>query len=146
MEDQTNLAPWAHPKASRWFETLLERSGLIEDIEQQIQQNDEAFDLQSARLLLSILALLGRPGIWPERHRRVLAKVANKANRLMSQQESQTTARNSKRTPMTLEQHQRSGKANEAMEIEIEMVRRWAGASNRQTEIKQPPTWGEYWG
>ena len=147
MPEPKDLSPWAHPKASKWFDVLLERSGLIEEIETQLHKDDDIPDIESARLLISILAMLGRPGIWPERHQRVLVKAASKVNRMINQQcEKSETRDRKKKKPLTLEQHQRSAQASIAIEVELEMVRRWGGASNRQSPIKQPPSWGEFWG
>ena len=146
MPNETNLAPWSHPKAQRWFDTLLERSGFIQEIEDQTHLDDSQWDVSRARIVLSFLVMLGRPGIWPDRHRGVLNRAASKANRTLENPADRPveTGRRKKR-PLTLEQHQKTNQAKSAIMKEIEIVRRRAGMSNRKMPIKQPPQWGKFW-
>ena len=141
-----NLSPWAHPKATQWFEAVLEKSGFLEEVEQQVNQAETLLDVQSGRLLLAMLVMLGRPGVWPAMHRKVLARAANSVNRISTKAASSDSGATRSRKPITLDEHQRKEKAKLALATEVEIVRRWAGVSNRSTEIKQPESWGEYWG
>lgn len=146
MDDTTQLSPWAHPKAQQWFETLLERSGFIEEIEEQIVKEDDFLELPAARLMIALLVLLGRPGIWPERHRRALARAVSKVKRIAGKQANPDSAKNGGRRPLTLDEHRRTSVAANAIEEELEIVRRWAAMSNRRTPIRPPATWDDFWG
>ena len=143
--EQNNLSPWSHPKARYWFETILQKSGFVEEIEDQVNQAEALLDVESGRLLLAILAMMGRPGMWPKQHKRVLAKAANTVNRMAGKSDNAGDATQKKR-PITLGEHQRQEQAKSALATEVEIVRRWGGMSNRSTEIKQPEAWGKFWG
>ena len=148
MSNPTQLAPWAHPKAQKWFETILEKSGFIEEIEEQVNQQTDLLDVESGRMLLAMLVLLGRPGIWPAQHKMVLARAANRVDRLAKGQANGANGGASKppsNKPLTIREHQQQSTSVTALQEEVEIVRRWGGASKRKTKIDQPESWGEFW-
>lgn len=144
MQDENNLSPWAHPKAQRWFATLLERSGFIAEIEDTLQLDDSHFELGHGRMMLALMIMLGRPGIWPDDKKRVLNRAASKVNKLAND-DSPKASSGKKPKPLSLDQHQRNAKAKKAVQDEIEIVRRRAGMSNRKSKLPPPETWKGFW-
>ena len=143
MEDN-DLAPWAHPKAKKWFATLIERSGFANQIEDTLQLNDDQWELAHGRIILAMLIIMGRPGIWPDDKARVLQRTASKINAL-SKLAGNSAPANKSSKPLTIEQHQRNSSANAAINDELELLRRRAGMSNRKSPMQQPKTWGRFW-
>lgn len=146
MPNKNNdLSPWAHPKAQRWFATLLERSGFISEIEDTVQLDDDHLDLPHGRMMLALLILLGRNGIWPEEKKRVLQRAASRISKLASQGPAAPIAQKKKHRPLTLAQHKRNTVAQKAIQVELEFLRRRAGMSNRTSKLTPPVTWKNFW-
>ena len=144
MSELNDLSPWAHPKAQRWFESLLERSGFVSEVEDVVQLDQDHFELPHARMLLALLILLGRPGIWPEDKQRVLQRAASRIAKA-AEQDSGGVSVGKKAKPVTLDQHKRNTVAKKSIEAELEMLRRRAGMSNRKSKLPPPPTWTNFW-
>lgn len=144
MLEDNDLSPWAHPKAQRWFATLLERSGFINEVEDTVNLTDDHLELAHCRMLLALLILLGRPGIWPEDKNRVLQRAASKINNIAKKsQVIQPTSKKAK--PLSIEQHKRNSVSRTAIQVELELLRRRAGISNRKSKLPMPSTWGKFW-
>ena len=144
-EKSSDLSPWAHPKAQRWFETLLERSGFINEIEDTVQLDNDHLELSHGRMMLALLILFGRAGIWPEDKKRVLQKAASRISKLANQGPVAPVADKKKQKPLTLDQHKRNTVAQKAVQEELEYLRRRAGMSNRTSHLRPPTTWKNFW-
>lgn len=144
-EDSKDLSPWAHPKAQKWFETLLERSGFINEVEDNLQHDEDLFELSHGRMLLALLILLGREGIWPESKKRVLQRAASKINAAANRSDESSDTKRKKTSPLTVDEHRRKSAAKAAISAELELLRRRAGMSNLKRTVPQPNTWNEFW-
>ncbi|MEM7456594.1 MAG: hypothetical protein AAF456_19775 [Planctomycetota bacterium] len=145
MTETSDLSPFAHPKAQRYFATLLERSGFVAEVEEILQLDDDILELSHTRLLSAILLFIGRPGIWPDEQKRVLARAASRLSRQSKQIQESGNQPKKKRKPLTLSQHQRLSELEETIKVELELLRRRAGVSNRVSKIAQPESWGKLW-
>ena len=143
--EPNELSPWAHTKAQRWFETLLERSGFINEIEDMVNLDEDHMDLSHGRMMLALLNLLGRPGIWPESKKRVLQRSVSRITRLGAQSKDATINVGKKQQPLTIDEHKRKTAAQKAIQDELEILRRRAGMSNRKSKLNAPVTWTNFW-
>ncbi len=143
MATESNLSPFAHPKAQRYFATLLERSGLIREIEDTLQLTDDNLDLSHIRLLSAMLILLGRPGIWPTDKQRVLARASTRLSGISKRDANLPTDKRTK--PLSLDQHNLHDQLMASIKTELELLRRRGGISNRVSSIEQPDSWGKFW-
>ena len=144
MSESNDLSPWAHIKAQRWFETLLERSGFINEIEDTVNLDADHMELSHGRMMLALLILLGRPGIWPEEKKRVLQRAVSRVSKMANEAEGKS-APTAKQKPLTIDQHKRKTAAQKAIQDELEILRRRAGMSNRKSKLPPPVSWKHFW-
>ena len=139
MPPTNDLSPWAHRKSHAWFETLLERSGMLLEIERFVEQPVDRISVPECRIVLMLLITLARPGIWPPNNDHILALAEEKVSEIIKQRQSTTNKK------MTMAEHRKHGILMEEMRQELEILRRRIGKSNLKTPIGQPPTWKKFW-
>jgi hypothetical protein len=140
MSKSTDLSPWAHPKAKRWFHELIEDNMFALAIDDEISKSEQQKEFDSVRAILAITLLLGRDGIWPENRKTVLRAVARTAAKI-----SKSDAPRESNQPMTVAEHQANAAHDEAIRQELEMLRRRLGMSNRKSALQPPASWGNLW-
>lgn len=139
MSDHTDISPWAHPKAQMWFETVFDRSGLLLELRDSIIRNDPPLNRERRRLIISMLILMGRPGIWPSNQQSMFRQIVE----LILENHQ---ADNGKAPPsLTIEEHKRYSVVTEAYTQELEVLKRIAGLSQRRSPVKQPSAWRGFW-
>lgn len=136
----TPLAPWAHPRAQQWFEQLFEQSGLVMRLRDAVENTEQPISADEARLLMVIVTVLGREGIWPSNQRSELQRLTMKLGRLAKKTESENGTK-----PLSLDEHRRRKAIAEEVELELEFLRRISGISKRVSEINTPKSWGKFW-
>jgi len=139
MDAATDLSPWAHPKSQAWFETLLKRSGMLDDLERFVERPLERIEVGECRLVLMLLIILARPGIWPPGYENILAIAEQKVTEIVKQTQSRTNRK------MTMAQHRQHGVLMEEVRAELEVLRRRIGKSSLKTPIHRPSTWKDFW-
>lgn len=141
MATQRNdLSPWVHPKAKNWFSVLFKRSNLLMAIEDELSQPNDQLNIHIVRMALAFAATLGRPEIWPEKDKAILKLIVNKARQFCREPPQSVAGK-----PLTVAEHQVHQKLAQAMESEIEIVKRRLGTSVRTNPIATPPTWNPFW-
>ncbi len=119
----------------------MDKSGLVDHVATISEANDDWLDIPQARIMTSILIMLGRPGIWPEKHVDLIRTVAEKFDRL-----SKNIAPNSHASrPLSMEEHRVRNLYLKAIEAELEIIKRRTGISIRKTTLRKPPTWKQFW-
>ena len=139
MSSETDLAPWAHPKAKRWYETLLKRSGMMAEIEHLMSRPADQLSISQCRVVLTFIIVLGRPGIWPKEYNDILDLVEKKISQVASQNQSVTSEK------LTLADHQRRGAVLTEIQQELEILRRRIGRSRLKRKLGPPKTWRNFW-
>lgn len=137
-EPRDGLAPWAHPKAQEWFEAIFRRSGLIENIENLLHRHAKELTIERLRALVSILLLLGRPGVWPSDQILQLRQIVQSLIRLRTEVASTRKAQ-------TIEGHQLTHQLLQHLDEELELLRRQTGVSRRVGSSSRPQTWNKFW-
>jgi hypothetical protein len=140
MAGTTDLSPFVHPKAQKWFRALLQRTSLPMALEDELRRPDDQLNLEIVRMILAFAVLLGRPGIWPENENDVLKFIVKRANEFSKMSASSTTG-----TALTLAEHQAHTKTISELTQEMELVRRRLGISVRKTKISTPRSWAPFW-
>ncbi len=136
----TDLAPWAHPKAQRWFRDLLEETSLPLALDDEISQAENQDDFEKIRVILALALLIGRPGIWPENRNSLLRAAVRAAHQITNKTPGQKDGR-----PMTIAEAKGRTADHDAIRHEIELMRRRLKMSNRKSEMYPPTTWGNIW-
>lgn len=139
MRDQNDLSPWAHPKAQAWYGTLLERSGMMAEIEQFMQIPDDLINVAECRVALMFLIILARPGIWPSGEEETLVSAEKKVSEIIKKKQSTTNKK------MTMAEHQKHGVIMDEIRQELEILRRRIGKSKLKNKVGQPGTWKNFW-
>jgi hypothetical protein len=140
MSEKEGLSPWAHPKAQRWFDNLIESNMFALAVDDEIAKCEADNDLEKARMLLAFALLLGREGMWPDGRTNVLKAAVRTCNR-MAQQAPKTGPTKA----MTIAEHHGQNVQVDAVNHEVELMRRRLKMSNRVTEISPPASWGNLW-
>ena len=138
--DVTDLSPWAHPKAQAWFRALFRRSSFGLALENELTLPDEQLSLSQLRAMLAFGVMLGRPGIWPKQDRDILKKLLKRVRERASAPPSSFSGK-----PLSVAEHQAHQRNVEALQQEIELLRRWLGSSMRTSPMATPDTWGRFW-
>ncbi|MCH2183053.1 MAG: hypothetical protein MK108_13700 [Mariniblastus sp.] len=139
MNATTDLSPWAHPKSQAWFEMLFKRSGMLDELERFVAQPLEQIEVPECRMVLMLLIILARPGIWPSGYDDVLVLAEQKVTEIVKQTQSKTNRK------MTMAQHQQHGVLMDEIRYELEVLRRRIGKSSLKTRIHRPATWKDFW-
>jgi hypothetical protein len=139
-ETATDLSPWAHPKAKRWFESLFEDSSFPLALDDEIAKAENQNDFEKIRVILALALLVGRPGMWPESRNGLLRAAVRAAHHVSSTTPGQKEGR-----AMTIAEAKGRTADHEAIRHEIELMRRRLKMSNRKSEIYPPMTWGNIW-
>lgn len=139
MTATNDLSPWAHPKSQAWFGTLLNRSGMLAEIEQFVEQPQDRINVPECRLVLMFLIILARPGIWPDGYENILNTAVEKVSEIVKQKQSTTNKK------MTMAEHRQHSVLMDEIRQELEILRRRIGKSKLQTPIGQPGTWKNFW-
>lgn len=134
------LAPWAHPKAKKWFDELFAQSGLVMKLRDVLDNPEQPISPSEARLLMSVITILGHKGVWPSDQRKDLQRLGMKLGNLARKKEDDETGK-----PLTMEQHRQRQAIREEVENELEFLRRITGMSNRVSDIFLPKSWGQFW-
>ena len=92
MSETTDLSPWAHPKAQRWFHDLIEDSMLALSLDDELEQCEKVNELDKIRMILALALFLGREGIWPESRNNILIGAARTASNVIKKAPSTGTA------------------------------------------------------
>lgn len=137
--DPPNLAPWVHPKSKKWFKELFDESGLVMGLRDVLENLEQPVGPAEARILMMMVATLGTDGVWPEGQRKELQRIVMSLARLSRAKDSDSS------TPINIEEHQRREAIGKEVEIEIELLRRMVGISNRVTDLHLPESWGAFW-
>jgi hypothetical protein len=132
------LSPWAHPKAQEWFEAVFKRSGIIENIENSLTRHAKELTVERLRALVSLLILLGRPGVWPSDQVLQLRKMVQMLVQLRAD------AAHVKRA-QTIEGHQQMHQLLANLDEELDILRRQTGVSRRIVSASRPRTWSKFW-
>ncbi len=138
--DHSDLSPWAHPKAQHWFDTLFERSGLLLNLREALEDDRAELTCNQLRAIVALLYMLGIEGIWPAGQEPLLQRMTMRIHSLA--QRLQTQAADGKKT---VAEHQHAIHARQQLDHELELLRRKAGISRRVTELKAPPDWQRIW-
>ncbi len=139
MTATNDLSPWAHPKSQAWFETLLNRSGMLAEIERFMEQPVDRINVPECRLVLMFLIILARPGIWPPGYENILTTAEEKVSEIIKQKQSMSNQK------MTMAEHQKHGVLMDEIRQELEILRRRIGKSKLKTGVGQPGTWKNFW-
>lgn len=139
MSDESMIAPWAHPKAHEWFETIFDRSGFLLRLSEEIHRDASQIELPQIRLYASLLILLGRDGVWPASQKNELVKLAERLSELLKEKLK------APRHAMTMDEHKLHGQLVAEAEHEVELFRRMVGISRRLNKIGQPASWQGFW-
>ncbi len=135
-----DLSPWAHPKAQRWFEELLEHHLLPTSLDNEVVDAVRNHELEKVRVILALVLLIGREGIWPASRNNVLKSAIRGADHL-----TKTAPPEQGKKPMTLVEHRGRALHTESLQQEIELLRRRLKMSNRKSTVEPPLTWGNLW-
>lgn len=139
MSNDSTIAPWAHPKAHEWFETIFDRSGVLLRLSEEVYRDSNQIDLPQIRLFTSLLILLGREGIWPASQQNELVKMAERLSELLKEKLK------APREAMTMDEHKLRGQMVAEAELEVELLRRMVGLSRRLNKLGQPTSWKNFW-
>ena len=119
----------------------MDKSGLIDHVATIAEAQDDWLDIPQARIMTSVLIMLARPGIWPEKHVDLIRTVAGKFDRLAKSNSADTHSN----VPLSMEEHRLRGLYLKAIESELEIIKRRAGTSLRKSILRKPPTWKQFW-
>jgi len=139
MSNDSTIAPWAHPKAHEWFETIFDRSGVLLRLSEEVFRDSSQIELPQIRLFASLLILLGRDGIWPASQKNELVKMAERLSELLREKLK------GPRHAMTMDEHKIHGQMVAEAEHEVELLRRMVGVSRRLNKLGQPASWKNFW-
>lgn len=139
MSNDSTIAPWAHPKAHEWFETIFDRSGVLLRLSEEVFRDSSQIELPQIRLFASLLILLGRDGIWPASQKNELFKMAERLSELLKEKQK------APRHAMTMDEHKLYGQMVAEAEHEVELLRRMVGLSRRLNRLGQPLSWKNFW-
>lgn len=139
MSATLELSPWAHPKSQAWYEMLLKRSGMLDELERFVEQPVDRINIPECRMVLMFLITLARPGIWPHGYDNILALAEQKVTEIVKQTQSKTNQK------MTMAQHQQHGAMMDEIRYELEVLRRRIGKSSLKTPLHRPATWKNFW-
>ena len=140
MSNNSDLSPWAHPKTQRWFHQVLTRSGFLDDLERTLRQPAEKISLGQCRMILALIILLGRPGIWPPGFEEFLELVDQRINEVLALQQKPGVARK-----LTIAEHRQREAVMREVKSELEILRRRIGKSRLKTRLSRPETWEDFW-
>lgn len=140
MPDATDLAPWAHPKAKRWFQSLIENNSFALALEDELLQAEQAKDYDKIRMIHALALLLGHEGIWPKHRKDVLKACVRASSKIVKDHETGPVG-----GPLTIAEHKDQSATDEAYLHEIELLRRRLKMSNRKSMIGAPNSWGNVW-
>lgn len=140
MSNNADLSPWAHPKTQGWFHQVLTRSGFLDDLERTLRQPVEKISLGQCRMILMMVILLGRPGIWPPGYEELLELVDQRVNEVLAIQQKPGVAQK-----LTIHEHRQREAVMREVKVELEFLRRRIGKSRLKTPLSQPETWGNFW-
>lgn len=135
-----DLAPWAHPKAERWIDSLFERSGLLTSLRESLEDPYGGLTCNQLRSIVALLYFLSIDGIWPAGQEPLLQKMTMRIHSLAQKIKVETGSR-----PLTVSEHQEAIHARGQLDHELELLRRRAGISLRKTELRFPPDWKRIW-
>ena len=140
MSDSTDLSPWAHPKAKRWFTNLIEENTFALAVDDELAQSINRNEFDKIRAILALAILLGREGVWPEGRANILRSVVRAAAHV-----SKGSGPEKVGGPMTMAEHQGHTLHDDAIHHELELLRRRLKMSNRKSQLDPPATWGNLW-
>ena len=140
MVESTDLGPWAHPKAKRWFESLIDETSFALVLEEEIAQAEKAHDYDKIRIILALALIFGHQGIWPVHRSSFLKDCARTANRVLQNHDTGPVS-----GPLTIAEHKGQSATDEAFRQELELLRRRLNMSNRKSMIGPPKSWGNFW-
>lgn len=140
MPDATDLSPWAHPKAKRWFHNLIEDNSFALALEDELVQAEQAKDYEKIRMIHALALLLGHEGIWPKHRDDVLKACVRASSRIVKDHDTRPVE-----GPITIAEHKDQSATDEAFQQEIELLRRRLKMSNRKSTIGAPKAWGNIW-
>ena len=140
MAESTDLAPWAHPKAKRWFESLIDDTSFALVLEDELVHAEKEKDYDKVRMIHALALIFGHQGIWPEHRMGLLKDCARAANRVLKDHDSGTVS-----GPLTIAEHKGQSATDEAFRQELELLRRRLKMSNRKSMIGPPKSWGNFW-
>ena len=112
----------------------------MHELEDEIRRPADDMDLGRTRMLMALLTMLGRPGIWPKSQRKLLQTAALKISRASKEKTAEASG-----VPMTMDEHRKKAKLVTTIQDEVETLRRFAGVSNRKNKIGVPESWGTFW-
>jgi len=140
MDNEADLSPWAHPKAVHWFDSLFERSGLLQNFRELLDDKNQGLNCNQLRSMVALLYLLSIEGIWPADQRDLLGKLTMRIHSLARKLQVDTGSK-----PLTVSAHQKAQHAQVQLEHELELLRRLVGMSKRTGPVKRPPDWQRIW-
>ena len=140
MKELNDLSPWIHPKAQNWFYALFRKTNLAMVIDDELQKPEGAISLDQMRMILAFGLLLGRNEMWPENERGTLKAILRRARQIAKAPPASSTEK-----PLTMAEHQSYNNTLEEFKLEIELLSRRLGMSNRQSAIKPPASWQPFW-
>jgi hypothetical protein len=140
MPDATDLAPWAHPKAKRWFHSLIEDNSFALALEDELVQAEQVKDYDRIRMIHALALLLGHEGIWPKHRTAVLKACVRASSQIVKDHDTGPVG-----GPLTISEHKGQSATDEAFQQEIELMRRRLKMSNRKSMIGPPKSWGNVW-
>ncbi|MGB2501793.1 MAG: hypothetical protein ACPIA2_19015 [Mariniblastus sp.] len=140
MKELNDLSPWIHPKAQNWFYALFRKTNLAMVIDDELQKPEGAISLDQMRMILAFGLLLGRNEMWPENERGTLKAILRRARQIAKAPPASSTGK-----PLTMAEHQSYNNTLEEFKLEIELLSRRLGMSNRQSAIKPPASWQPFW-
>jgi hypothetical protein len=138
--DHSDLAPWAHPKAQHWFDTLFERSGLLLNLREALEDDRAELTCNQLRSIVALLYMLSIEGIWPAGQESLLQRMTMRIHSLSQRLQAQAA-----KGKKTVAEHQHAIHDRQQLDHELELLRRKAGISRRVTELKAPPDWQRIW-
>ncbi len=140
MSESTDLSPWAHPKAQQWFHDLIEDNMFALGLDDELARAEHKKEFDSIRAILALAILLGRDGIWPANRTGILQAIVRCASK-----SSKSDAPHVGDRPLTVAEHQRHARHDQAVKQETEFLRRRLKMSNRKSALKPPVSWGNLW-
>lgn len=140
MSQADDLAPWAHPKARGWMETLFEKSGLLQSLRDSLENPDADLTCNQLRAIVALLYFLSIGEIWPAGQQQILQKLAMRIHSLSRKLTTDTDSR-----AMTVAEHQQAIHGRAQLEAELECLRRKVGISQRKSPLAVPPDWTRVW-
>ncbi len=140
MAEQTQLSPWAHPKARAWFSALFRRTSLPMAIEDELRKPVDQLNIEIIRTAMTFAVLLSRPEIWPQKDRDLLESIVAKAKEFCARPPKSAHGK-----ALTIAEHKTHSKAVAEITHDIELVRRRLGVSVRKSKMSGPKSWEPFW-